>query len=122
MKQLFSRTHEWVKFQEDGKATIGLTDFAQKELGDIVFVNVPQAGDTIEHGVSLGDVESVKAVSDIISPLSAIVYQVNEDVLTEPERINSDPNGTWLIEVDEVVGQEDLLTEEEYLAFIQVGK
>lgn len=118
---LFSKTHEWVKFQEDGTALIGLTDFAQQELGDIVFVNLCEEGDTIEAGVSFGDVESVKAVSDIVSPLSATVVKVNEDVLSEPERINSDPYGTWLLEVNEVTGKEDLLSQEDYLAFTKEG-
>lgn len=121
MEMLFSKTHEWIVLQKDNTARIGLTDFAQKELGDIVFVNLCEEGDSVETGKSFGDVESVKAVSDIISPVSATVTKINEDVLSEPERINQDPYGTWLIEVSDITAKEELLTKEEYEAFVKEG-
>ena len=119
---VFTKTHEWVKFQENGTALIGLTDFAQKELGDLVFVNLCEEGDQVELGKAFADVESVKAVSDVYSPVTGTVVKINEALLTEPELINADASSTWLIEVDEITEKEDFLTLQEYETFIQEGK
>ena len=83
---------------------VGLTDFAQSELGDLVFVNLPEAGDTMEIGDSFCDVESVKAVSDVYSPLSGTVSAVNEELLDAPQLINESPYEAWLVAVEDVSG------------------
>ena len=98
----YTKSHEWVK-EEGGVWTIGLTDYAQSELGDLVFVNLPEEGDEVTLAETFGDVESVKAVSDIFSPVSGIVSAVNEDILDAPESINSDPYGAWFIKVKDVM-------------------
>ncbi len=114
----YTKSHEWVRFLEGGKAEIGLTDFAQKELGDIVFVNLPQEGDSLASGETFADVESVKAVSDIFSPIGGTVEAANEELADEPEKINRDPYGAWLIRAADVAEGEPLLSAKEYGAFI----
>ena len=111
----YSKSHEWVK-KEEGSVLIGLTDFAQSELGDLVFVNLPEVGDSVTAGEALGDVESVKAVSDIFSPVSGTVSEVNEELLDHPEMINEAPYDAWLIRVTEVTEEEELLDAEAYEA------
>ena len=109
----YSKTHEWLK-EEDGTYTIGLTDFAQDSLGDIVFVNLPSVNDEVKVGESFGDVESVKAVSDVYSPVSGKVVEVNEEILDNPALVNEDPYGAWLIKVNEVKEVEELLEANDY--------
>ena len=104
----YTRSHEWL-LTEDGVATIGLTDFAQDALGDIVFVNLPQPGDEVNAGEAFGDVESVKAVSDVISPVSGVVLEVNDELVDNPALVNEDPYGAWLIKVEQITGEEELL-------------
>ena len=111
----YSRDHEWLRM-EDGVAVIGISDFAQSELGDVVFVNLPEVGDATTAGEPFGDVESVKAVSDLVSPVTGTVCAVNEELLDAPEKLNEDPYGTWIIKVEDVTGTEELLTAEEYEA------
>ena len=105
----YTKSHEWVLFADDGTAKVGLTDHAQDALGDLVFVNLPQVGDALTCGEALGDVESVKAVSDVYSPVTGTVKAVNEDLLDTPEAINADPYGAWLVEVEDITDQEELL-------------
>jgi glycine cleavage system H protein len=115
---LYSKTHEWVK--EDGDVVvIGLTDYAQSELGDLVFVNLPEEGDEVEVGKEFGDVESVKAVSDIYSPVSGTVAEINEELLDAPEIINKEPYEAWFIKVSDVTEKEELLSADEYEAFVE---
>ena len=104
----YARSHEWVKY-EDGIAVIGISDFAQHALGDVVFVGLPAVGDEVIAGESFGDVESVKAVSDLISPVSGVICEVNENLDDSPELLNEDPYGAWIIKVENVSGEEDLL-------------
>ena len=104
----YSKSHEWLK-EEDGVSVIGISDFAQDALGDVVFVNLPEAGDSVEVGQAFADVESVKAVSDIFCPVSGVVSEVNEALLDHPELINEDPYAAWLIRVSPVTGAEELL-------------
>ena len=111
----YSKTHEWVKM-EDGVAVIGISDFAQDALGDVVFVNLPAVGDEVVAGESFGDVESVKAVSDLICPVSGVVCAINEELDDAPENLNSDPYGAWIIKVENITGQEDLLDAAAYEA------
>ena len=112
----YSKSHEWVKV-EDGVTVIGISDYAQNALGDVVFVNLPGEGDSVTAGDAFGDVESVKAVSDLVSPVSGTVCAVNEDLLDAPETLNSDPYGAWLIKVENVEGAEELLDAAGYEAF-----
>ena len=112
----YSKSHEWVKM-EDGVAVIGISDFAQDALGDVVFVNLPAEGDSVTAGDAFGDVESVKAVSDLVSPVTGTVCAVNEELLDAPEKLNSDPYGAWLIKVENVEGSEELLDAAAYEAF-----
>ena len=111
----YSRDHEWLR-TEDGIAVIGISDFAQSELGDVVFVNLPEVGDDTTAGEPFGDVESVKAVSDLVCPVTGTVCEVNEELLDAPEKLNEDPYGTWIIKVENVTDTEDLLTAAEYEA------
>ena len=112
----YTKSHEWVLFADDGTAKVGLTDHAQDALGDLVFVNLPQVGDALTCGEALGDVESVKAVSNVYSPVSGTVKAVNEDLLDAPEAINADPYGAWLVEVEDITDQEELLDAAAYEA------
>lgn len=105
----YSKSHEWVKMTGKDSAEIGLTDFAQNALGNLVFVNLPEVGDTVTAGEAFADVESVKAVSDVFSPVTGEVLEVNEELLDHPELINEDPYGTWFIRVGSISGTEELL-------------
>ena len=112
----YSRDHEWVK-DENGLCVIGISDFAQDALGDLVFVNLPEVGDAVSAGEAFGDVESVKAVSDLLSPVSGTVAEINEELLDAPEMLNNDPYGAWIIKVSDVTATEDLLDAAAYEAF-----
>ena len=114
----YSKDHEWIKFEGD-TAIIGISDFAQDALGDVVFVNLPGEGDTTTAGEAFGDVESVKAVSDLVSPVSGTIVAVNEDLADTPETLNSDPYGAWIIKVEGITEQEELLDAAAYEAFCQ---
>ncbi len=115
---LYSKSHEWVKLEGD-KAKIGLTDYAQNALGDLVFVNMPQEGDCVTMQEAFADVESVKAVSDVFSPVTATVCAVNEELLDHPELINQTPYDAWFIEVEGISEKEELLTPEQYEALLK---
>ena len=112
----YTKSHEWVS-EEGGVYTVGLTDFAQQELGDLVFVNLPEVDDEATAGEAVCDVESVKAVSDVFSPVTGVVVEVNEELLDAPELINNDPYGAWLVRVGEVSDVEELLDAAAYEAF-----
>ncbi len=95
----YTREHEWIAL--DGSiGTVGITDYAQGSLGDIVYVDLPRAGDAVTAGATFGSVESVKAVSDLFSPVSGKVTAVNEELKTAPDKINEDPHGAWIIKVE----------------------
>jgi glycine cleavage system H protein len=114
--QYYLDSHEWVRV-EDGTATIGISDFAQDELGDIVFVDLPSEGDDVAANEDFGVVESIKAVSDVYAPVSGTVVAVNDALGDEPELLNEDPYGDgWLIEVDlaDESEVEDLMDAEAY--------
>lgn len=112
----YSKSHEWVKMEGD-VAVIGISDFAQNALGDVVFVNLPSVGDAVTAGAAFGDVESVKAVSDLVSPVSGEIVEVNEALADEAEALNSDPYGSWLIKVSGITDTEELLDAAAYEAF-----
>ena len=104
----YTASHEWL-CEEDGLTVIGLTDYAQEALGDIVFVNLPEEGDEVTAGEAFADVESVKAVSDVFSPVTGIVAGVNEDLLDDPAQVNEHPYDAWFIRVSDVTDTEELL-------------
>lgn len=114
----YSASHEWIK-EEDGVFVIGLTDYAQSALGDIVFINLPEEGDEVTAGESFADVESVKAVSDVFSPVTGAVCAVNEALLDDPAQVNEDPYGAWLVKVENVTATEELLDAEGYAAVVE---
>jgi glycine cleavage system H protein len=112
----YTKEHEWVNVQGD-TGTIGITDHAQKELGDIVYVDLPKIGMTVEKGKTLGSVESVKAVSDLYSPVSGEVTAVNDLLATSPEKLNADPHGAaWMVKIKLSVPAEvaDLMSAADY--------
>ncbi|MDO5732159.1 MAG: glycine cleavage system protein GcvH [Eubacteriales bacterium] len=115
----YTKSHEWVDFIEEKKVRIGLSAHAVHQLGELVFVNLPEVDDELEAGESFGDAESIKAVSDIYSPVSGRVSAVNEEVLDNPALVNEAPESTWLIEVEEVSENEELLDEAEYKSFCE---
>ncbi len=104
----YTKSHEWLK-EEDGVAVVGLTDFAQNALGDIVFISLPEVGDEVTAGASFADVESVKAVSEVFSPVTGTVAEINEELLDNPALVNEDPYGAWLIKIAEPGETEELL-------------
>ncbi len=109
----YTKTHEWVRL-EDEVATVGITDHAQDELGDVVFIELPEKGATFDAGDSFGTIESVKAVSDLYAPVGGEVVEVNETLNDSPERVNEDPyGGGWMIRL-RVSGEGDLLSAGEY--------
>ncbi|MEI3611602.1 glycine cleavage system protein GcvH [Pseudogracilibacillus sp. SO30301A] len=117
---LYSKEHEWVR-REGSDVRIGITDFAQDELGDIVFVELPEVGDTIEVNEPFGSVESVKTVSELYAPISGTVVEVNEGLEDNPEYVNESPyEQAWMIVVEPSADEEldDLLSSEEYNAYI----
>jgi glycine cleavage system H protein len=114
----FTKEHEWARV-DDGKVCIGISDYAQKALGDIVFVELPKTGKKIKAGESLSVVESVKTASDIYSPVSGTVVGVNEALNNSPELLNSEPYENWIavIEPDDLSEMDALMDEEQYAAF-----
>lgn len=114
----YSNDHEWVKVLPDGTVEIGLTDYAQNALGDVVFVNLPEEGDALSAGDALGDVESVKAVSDVLCPVGGTVSEINEEILDSPEAINKAPYESWLIRLKDAEGVDGLMDAAAYEAFL----
>ena len=96
-----------------------MTDYAQDQMGDLVFVNLPEPEDEVTAGEAFGDVESVKAVSDVYSPVTGVVAEINEDLLDSPESINSDPYGAWMIRVSDIEDKEELMSAQEYEEFVK---
>ena len=115
----YSKDHEWVKTVDETTVLVGITDFAQSELGDLVFINLPQEDDEVTAEVSFCDVESVKAVSDVMSPVTGVVAEVNTQLEDEPQLLNEDPYGAWIAKIKDITAYGELLTAEEYEAFIQ---
>lgn len=117
----YAKSHEYVHLEGD-TATIGITDYAQKELGDVVFVELPQVGSELEAGDELGSIESVKAVSELFSPVSGTVAEVNEALAENPALVNTDPWGDgWMIRVavSDATEVDELMTAEEYDEYLE---
>ena len=113
---LYTEDHEWIKLSEDGQtALIGITEFAQEQLGDIVYIGLPDVGDEVTAEESIADIESVKSVSDIFTPVTGVIARINEALDDGPELVNADPYGAWLFEVGSVSEvQENTLSADEY--------
>jgi len=121
MHRYFTADHEWFDLV-DNVATVGITDHAQSQLGDIVFIDLPQVGATFEKGDTIAVIESVKAASDIYNPLSGIVLEVNETIAAEPTKVNSDAEGSgWLfrISLEGPLNDQDLMNKEAYLRSVE---
>ena len=123
MRELrFTEDHEWVRIDDDGLAVVGITDYAQEQLGEIVFIELPEVGDELERGAEAAVIESVKAASELFAPVSGAVAKVNEALNDEPALVNEDPTGEgWFLEI-ETVGAESmdgLMTEDEYLRYVE---
>ena len=114
----YTREHEWI---DGGAGKVGITDYAQSTLGDIVFVDLPKVGATIEKGKVFGSVESVKAVSDLYSPVTGTVIEVNEELATAPEKINTDAHGAWMLKVKitDPSQLDGLLSAEDYEKYVK---
>ena len=113
----YTRTHEWIRYQGDS-AYIGITDYAQDQLGDLVFVNLPEEGDELMAGEPFADVESVKAVSDVNAPVTGVVEEVNEELADAPEAMNEDPYEAWFVKVGEISATVELMDADAYEAFV----
>jgi len=115
----YTKEHEWIDVN-GAKGSVGITDYAQDSLGDIVFVELPKVGDTLEAGKIFGSVESVKAVSDLYSPVSGTVTAINEELKDAPERVNADANNTWMMKlaIKNAAELEALLSAEQYEKFV----
>ncbi len=110
----YSASHEWIRYEDETTAYVGITDYAQSELGDIVYVNIPYEGDAVKLGESFTDLESVKAVAEIYSPFTGEIVEVNERLETEPEAINNSPYDAWIVKVGNISETEALLSADEY--------
>jgi glycine cleavage system H protein len=115
----YTRDHEWVRF-DGGQARVGITEYAQKQLGDVVYLELPDVGRTLNQGEVFGTIESVKAVSELFAPMSGEVIEVNPALKTRPETVNSDPHGTWMVRVRlaDPAAAGDLLDHAQYEALL----
>ena len=118
----YTKEHEWA-LEQDGKTLVGITQHAQDQLGDVVFVQLPEPGTEVTAGQPLGEVESTKSVSDIYSPLTGRILEKNTEVEADPELVNRDPYGAgWLVAIEATVPGESLMTAAEYTAFLSTGE
>lgn len=121
VKLKYTKTHEWVKL-ENKEATVGITDYAQHQLGDIVFIELPDKGITIKREETIGEIESVKAVGDLIMPLSGEILEINQNLIDNPELLNTSPfNEGWIVKIKYSVSDEinNLLSVDEYKALVK---
>ena len=114
----YAKEHEWAIFEEDGTCRVGISFYAQKELVNLVFANLPEVGDSVTAGTPFADVESIKTVSDVYSPVTGVLKEINEALLDSLELINEDPYGAWFAVIEKVTDKCDLLSAAEYDAYI----
>ena len=117
----YSKEHEWVLIESEGQAVVGITQYAQDQLGDVVYVDLPDAGVTVEQFQKLGEIESVKAVSDLFSPLSGEIVEANKELENKPELVNEDPYaGGWMVRMTGIdqAQLDNLLSAEEYERYL----
>ncbi len=115
---LYSKSHEWVLEQEDGTCVIGITHYAAEQMGGVVFVDLPDVDDDAEVGETIAEAESVKAVSEIISPVTGVVTAVNDELEENPALLNDQPYEAWIIKVNDVTDREDLLDADGYEEYV----
>lgn len=118
----YTREHEWARLEDDGRLTVGITDFAQQQLGDVVFLDLPEIDQTVESGETLGEIESTKSVSDLFCPITGSVVEINTEAKDNPAAVNQDPYGEgWLVVIDPAdPGEFDgLMMPDEYEAFLE---
>jgi glycine cleavage system H protein len=117
---LYSKDHEWVRVESDGVAVVGVTDYAAEQLGDVVYVDLPEVDGEISAGTEMGEIESTKSVSDLFSPIDGTVTEINDSVVDSPELVNSSPfEDGWLIKVRFEALPDDLLSAADYKAFTE---
>lgn len=117
----YTREHEWARLEEDGRVTVGITDYAQEQLGDVVYLELPEVGDAVSGGEPMGEIESTKSVSDIYSPVTGSIVEANVECRDNPAAVNQDPYGEgWLVMInpDDPTEYDGLLTAEEYGGFL----
>ena len=115
----YTKEHEWAR-EDEGRIVVGITDYAQDQLGDVVFVGLPETGTEVTANQPLGEVESTKSVSDVYSPVSGTVLEKNGEVESKPELVNEDPYGRgWLVSIDASDGTESLLSASDYQRFLE---
>lgn len=115
----YTKDHEWIRLESDDTAVVGITDFAQQELGDIVYVDITTVGQTIEEGEIFGSVEAVKTVSDLFIPVSGEILEFNDELESSPELVNEDPYGKgWMVRIKITGSTDDLLSVEAYKELI----
>mgnify|MGYP000536497851 FL=1 len=118
----YTKDHEWAQIMEDGTVLVGISDYAQKELGDLAYVELPEVGKEVSKGDVLCEVESVKAVSEVYAPVSGEVIEVNEELEDAPEKINEDPYDAWIAKIKPSNLEEelkDLMTAEKYAEYLE---
>ena len=115
----YVKSHEWLNYLEDNKVQVGISDFAQAAMGEIVFINLPQVGDPVTKGEPLCDMESVKAVEDIYSPVTGEITAVNEELMDSPESINNNPYEAWIVEISNVTDTDDIISAEQYADYCE---
>ncbi|HHW94468.1 MAG TPA: glycine cleavage system protein GcvH [Mogibacterium sp.] len=114
----YSKTHEWVEELDNNCALMGLDDYSQDQLGELVYITLPEVGDAVTVGESYADVESVKAVSDVFSCVTGTVAEINEELVDSPEKVNEDPYGAWLVKVEEISAYGELMDADEYKEYL----
>ena len=116
---LYTKEHEWLRYEDDGNITVGITDHAQASLGELVYVELPELGRDVDSGSDMAVVESVKAASDVYAPIAGTVVAVNDELSDDPEKINADPYGTgWIVRLQPGGDGGDLLSPEDYQSFL----
>jgi len=118
---LFTNEHEWLRREDDGSVSIGITEHAASALGDLVFVELPEVGQEVDEGGEMAVVESVKAASDVYAPIGGTVVAVNEELADDPEKINADPYGEgWIVRMEpgDTFDEDDLMSPDDYQAFL----
>lgn len=113
----YTKSHEWVKDLGNSCAYLGLSDYAQEQLSDLVFINLPEPGDTVTAGEAFADVESVKAVSDVFSGVTGKVEEINEELTDSPQKVNESPYDAWMVKVSDITAYGDLMDTKEYKAY-----
>jgi len=113
----YVKSHEWIRTLPNGNVQVGITDFAQNAMGDIVFANLPECGAAVTAGTAMCDIESVKSVEDVFSPVSGTVAAVNDELTSDPAKLNSDPYGAWIAEIEGVTATEETMDAAAYETF-----